>query len=174
MQTIILSYLRIAVFIAGVLIGIQAPGFVDQYGKSLESHYIEAKYSVSEFQRDADRYFDGDMEKLISYYIKDPDPVFRDGGKSISTIYERFLMLEKAYRSFKESTLNAYMQTFLNPVSDIKKEVWRNYTYIIKLDSAAISIGLITGLALSALAELIMLGAGKVIFSSGASKQTSH
>ena len=48
----ILDYLRLLLFTGGVLIGVQVPGFIDQYGKSLEAHLLESSQSLKEFQRE--------------------------------------------------------------------------------------------------------------------------
>jgi hypothetical protein len=45
----LMDYLRLVLFVCGVLVGIQVPGFVDQYGQRLEAHQLEAKLSLAEF-----------------------------------------------------------------------------------------------------------------------------
>lgn len=157
-MTTILSYLRLLLFLAGVLIGIQVPGFVDQYGKSLESHYLESGKNLREFQEDADKYFEGDIEELIAHYKKDKDPVFTSGGESIDSIYQRNINLKKALANFKQGSFSAYTQVFLSPVKDIRSEVWRAYTYTIKLDPSAIVVGLTSGLILAIVAEFAVRG----------------
>ena len=154
----ILAYLRLVLFLGGVLVGLQVPGFVDQYGKSLEAHFSESQINLMKFQQDADRFFNGDMKKLIAHYKSDSDPVFQEGGRSISAIYERKVKLGKAVSDFRRSAFRAYRQVFLSPVSDIREEVWNSYTYSIKLDVSAISVGLLAGLVLSVLVEFLMRG----------------
>jgi len=153
---VIFSYLRLILFLGGVLVGIQVPGFVDQYGKSLKSHFIESETNLNEFKDDAEKYFGGDMEKLIVHYKKDKDPVFTSGGESIDSIYQRNTELKVALADFNSGTISAYFQVFLTPVKDIKSEVWRDYTYSIRLDPSAISVGLVTGLLIAVLAEIFL------------------
>jgi hypothetical protein len=157
-MTTALSYLRLILFLGGVLVGIQIPGFVDQYGKSLEAHLQESKINLTEFKQDADRYFGGDMKKLIVHYQQDGDPVFQGGGDSINSIYRRNVVLKDAAAGFEKSGFSAYIQTFVNPVPDIREEVWNNYTYSIKLDLSAISTGLLAGLILAVLVEFFLRG----------------
>lgn len=149
------SYLRLTLFLGGVLIGVQVPMFVDQYGKSLESHFLESERSLHEFKDEAQKHFGGSMEKLIAHYKKSGDPVFHDGGKSIQAIYGRNLELKEAIGLFRKGSWNAYTQAFLAPIPDVQNEVLKNYTYSVKLDFDAIFFGLVSGLFLSGLIESI-------------------
>ena len=46
----LLSYLRLVLFAAGLLIGVQVPGFISDYAKRVEAHLIEAQTGLSGFQ----------------------------------------------------------------------------------------------------------------------------
>jgi len=150
----ILDYLRLLLFTGGVLIGVQVPGFIDQYGKSLEAHLLESGLSLKEFQQDAQRYFDGSLDKLIAHYQHNPDPVIQDGGTSIEAIYSRNQSLTQAWSTFSSGTYNAYTHVILEPLDDIKNEVWSRYTYSIVLNRSAIISGLGCGFILSLVIEL--------------------
>ena len=63
------AYLRLVLFALGLLIGVQAPGFVDQYSKRVSAHYIEAKKNFAGFQHTADAYFGGSMAALVSRLV---------------------------------------------------------------------------------------------------------
>jgi len=141
----IAEYFRLIIFVASMLLGIQAPSFVNQYGKSLESHLRESNLSLQEFQADADKFFSGDMLKLIQHYQKDDDKVFNAGGESIDSIYQRNQILKAASQAFRKDTLSSYLVTLKNPVPDIRDEVRENYTYSIILDKVAIFLGAIFG-----------------------------
>jgi len=56
------GYLRLIVFAIGLLVGVQVPGFVDQYVKRVSAHQIEAAKNFSGFQDTANRNFGGDVE----------------------------------------------------------------------------------------------------------------
>ena len=150
----IVDYLRLILFTSGVLLGVQAPGFIDQYGKSLQAHLLESSLSLEEFEKDAQRYFDGSLDKLIAHYQNNPDPVIMDGGASISVIYSRNLSLGRAWTAFSKNTYSAYSHVLLEPLIDIKNEVWSNYTYSIVLNQPAIISGLCCGFLLALLIEL--------------------
>lgn len=153
-MAIITSYLRILLLVAGVLSGIQLPGFVDQYGKSLQAHLVESERSLNEFRSEADKFFDGSIEDLVAYYQASDDRVFQEGGQSINAIYQRYQRLNTAYKSFSQSGWKAYQQAFFTPVDDIQDEVQRNFSYTVKLNPGAILFGLITGFFLAVIGEL--------------------
>lgn len=152
----IFEYLKLIIFVGGVLVGIQAPGFVDQYGKSLESRVSESKLSVSEFQDDSDKYFNGDLDKLIDHYDKNDDPVIISGGESIGAIVSRNRYLTLALNEFSQSIYSAYHQVIFNPVAEVRNDVWDNYTYSIILNGSAITIGLVVGLLFLIALELFI------------------
>jgi len=152
--TTIISYIRLIFFIGGTLLGVQVPFFVDQYGKCLESHLIESEKALSVFKDDADKHFSGSLEKLIAHYKKNDDKVFKEGGDSIQSIYDRHRLLQKLFFNFKRSAWSAYTQAIITPLPEINKEVWRNYSYAVKLDPRSIMLGLIAGLLLTVMSEL--------------------
>ncbi len=155
-MTFLIAYLRLVLFFGGVLVGIQLPMFVDQYGKSLESHYLESQRSVGQFRDEAIRHFGGDMDALIAHYRRSGDPVFQDGGESLQALYDRNRELERHLFSFRENAWSAYTQAFFTPVQDVQAEVRKNFSYAIKLDAGAISFGLACGFVLSLIGELLL------------------
>jgi len=161
--SIIFSYLRLILFLGGMLIGIQLPMFVDQYGKSLQAHFIESDNSLNEFRDEAATFFDGDIEKLISHYRASPDRVFQAGGGSIENIYRRYQILKRALAEFNTGSWQAYAQALFQPVTDIQREVRDSYSYAVKLDSEAIVFGLACGLIASVLVESVLHILGGVV-----------
>ena len=157
------EYIRLVLFVGGVLLGIQVPGFVDQYGQRLEAHTLESTRSLSDFQKDADRYFDGSIEKLVAHYQKNPDQVVQQGGSNINTLYQRQQTLQAAYRAFTANWWSPYVQTLFRPVADIRAQAVESYDFSVMLNSHAIVVGLIAGLLLGILLETL-LGLLRLVF----------
>lgn len=155
-MSIIFSYIRVFVFLGCTLVGVQVPVFVEQYGKSLESRLAESQNGLIEFQDDADKYFNGSIEKLIAHYKEDDDQVFNTGGDSIQSIYDRNLLLKQNLAGFQSGSWAAYTQALFTPVSDVKKEVWQNYSYAILLQPESIAFGLVMGLVFTIAIELFL------------------
>lgn len=150
------SYLRMFVFLGSVLVGIQVPAFVAQYGDALASHLAESQKALGQFQDDADRYFDGNLEKLIAHYKQSPDRVFNAGGDSVQAIYGRYLLLKRSLDAFRGSVWAAYTQALFSPVADVKAEVWKRYSYTVRLQPGAIVFGLVAGLCFTLAVEFLL------------------
>lgn len=150
------SYLRMFVFLGSVLIGVQVPAFVAQYGDALASHLAESQKALGQFQDDADRYFGGSLDKLIAHYKRSPDRVFNAGGDSVQAIYGRYLLLKRSLDAFRDSAWSAYTQTLFDPVADVKAEVWERYSYTIRLQPGAMIFGLVAGLCFTLAVEFLL------------------
>lgn len=164
-MTTIFSYIRIFIFLGGTLASVQVPLFVDQYGKSLEAHFLEAENALNEFQDDANKYFDGNIEALIAHYKQSGDKVFNDGGTSIQSLLERYLFLKKNFTRFTGSQWQAYVQALFTPVAEVQEEVWHNFSYALILEPRSLLFGLVAGLLLASFVEvvlrlLVLLGGG--------------
>ncbi len=147
------EYLRLVLFVGGVLVGIQIPTFVDQYGKRLDAHWQESQLSLKQFQLDADKYFSGDLSKLVQHYQSSSDPVINDGGKSIARLQSRHNQLKEALRRFAENQFSPFIETLIKPVPEIRTEAWSNYNFMIVLEPFAVIWGLTLGLLFSLIVE---------------------
>lgn len=159
----ILDYLKLSVFVLGVLVGVQIPGFIDQYGKNLDARVSESGNSIGEFQDDADNYFGGDISRLIEYYSSNIDPVITSGGESIEAIFNRNQLLINAQQQFNQSVFSSYTHVLISPVEEIRNEVWTNYTYNIVLNGEAILLSISVALLALALFELTIFLLGTAL-----------
>ena len=157
MRTLI-DYFRLITFFAGALLGVQFPGYVDQYGQNLAARHAESALTLQEFRRDAERHFDGDLQALIDHYRRSGDPVVTDGGESISSIYQRFQRLDAALTAFRESQWAAWWQAFVQPIPDVRDQVMEEFSYTVRLAPEAIGIGLLLGLILAGMVESLTRG----------------
>lgn len=155
MRTLI-EYIRITLFVGGAFIGVQVPSFVEQYGQRLESHLLESKTNLENFQIDADKYFNGNIEELIRHYAKNSDPVISDGGDSIASLYSRAQFLDRSWSKFSSSFHQRYWHIFGAPVKTIRAEAWKGYDFTVRLDVTGIIWALSLGFILSALIELCL------------------
>ena len=56
-----LSYLRLVLFAIGLLVGVQVPGFINDYAKRVEAHLIEAQTGLRGFDSDVCRFQISDL-----------------------------------------------------------------------------------------------------------------
>ncbi|WP_085724708.1 DUF2937 family protein [Pseudomonas sp. R37(2017)] len=145
----LLSYLRLVLFAAGLLIGVQVPGFINDYAKRVEAHLIEAQASLSGFQNTANQFFKGDMQALVAHYRASEDPIFRSDADSLSNLLTRQLALDKQFQAMQGPWYIRFLQVVLAADPDIRKETWNGYSYQILLTPEAMIWGMSGALLLS-------------------------
>ncbi|MGV6816976.1 MAG: DUF2937 family protein [Thiotrichales bacterium] len=120
--------LKILIFVIGALVGSQIPGFIYQYQEQTSDNLNEVKVSLSGFQRTANRFFDGDMNRLIDYYRNSPDRIFRSDADSISQIYTRYADLYYANEELKQMPWYDRLSHILfDRDGQIFENTWHNY-----------------------------------------------
>ncbi|MFC3034018.1 DUF2937 family protein [Pseudoalteromonas fenneropenaei] len=150
------DYLKLAVLITAILIGVQIPGFVTQYGNNLAARMQESQLAITAFQHDADKYFHGDIKHLIAHYAKQNDPVIVSAGENIAALFARNQRLSAALQEFQRAAYSPYLHVMFNPIAEIRQDVWRNYNYQVLLNASAIAIGVGFGLVVLAGFELLL------------------
>lgn len=154
----IFEYLKLSLFVTAILIGIQVPGFVDQYGKNLAARAAESQQSISAFQDDANKYFNGDLHKLIKHYQQQQDPIFIDGGNSIDELVARNEFLNNALSAFKQNFYSPYLHVFVQPIAEVRQHVWQQYDYTLVLNGPSILVGILIAICILAIFEFILFG----------------
>ncbi len=152
------GYLRLVIFTVGLLLGVQAPGFVDQYAKRVSAHYIEAKHNFAGFQQAADQYFNGDVAALIAHHLASPDVVFKGEAKTIGALFARIKTLGAELDAMSGSSISKLIHVAVNPNRDILKETSAAYSYTVPLSPDAILYGVSVGLVVSLAIELVLAG----------------
>ena len=145
----LLSYLRLVLFAAGLLIGVQVPGFINDYAKRVEAHLIEAQTGLSGFQGTANQFFKGDMQALVNHYRASEDPIFRSDADGLSAMLTRQLALDKQFQAMQGPWYIRVLQVALAADPDIRKETWNGYSYQILLTPEAMIWGMSGALLLS-------------------------
>jgi len=152
------AYLRLVLFALGLLAGIQAPGFVDQYSKRVSAHYIEATKSFAGFQRTADLYFGGSVEALIAHHESSSDAVFKDEAKSVAAVYARLKTLALERDAMSGPLFSRIFHVAFQPNRELLNETIAAYSYTVPLNQEAIFCGLVAALLLALLVESLLLG----------------
>lgn len=152
------GYLRLVVFTVGLLIGVQVPGFIDQYAKRVSAHYIEAEHNFAGFQQAANQYFNGDVEALVAHHLASPDAVFKGEAKTIGDLFARIRALAAELDALKGPSVSRLIHIVVNPNRDILQETVAAYSYTVPLSPDAILYGVSAGLVLSLGIELVLAG----------------
>lgn len=151
------GYLRLIVFAVGLLVGVQVPGFVDQYVKRVSAHQIEATKNFSGFQETANRNFGGDVAALIAHHAASTDAAFKDEAQNIRDLYSRLTALTAEMAALRAPLIRQILHVLFSADPDILAETRAAYTYTVPLNLQAIVCGVAIGAILAFMAESLLL-----------------
>lgn len=154
------GYLRLLLFAFGLLVGVQVPGFVDDYAKRVAAHRAESEASLLGFRETAARFFDGDLNALVAHYRASSDAVMQSDAESVGHLVARAELLEDEWLAMHGPW---YAQVWhLASAADraLLAETFEAYSYQVLLAPQAIAWGLGSGLLLAWLVELLGLAVG--------------
>lgn len=157
------NYSRLIVFALGLLIGVQVPGFVDQYAKRVSAHQIEVARNFKGFQDIADQYFGGDVAALIAHHAASPDQAFKDEGNTIREMHDRLEALTAELAGLSGPLILQIIHVTVHPNREILDETRAAYSYTVPLNPAAVVSGLITGTVLAMLIESVLLALASLL-----------
>lgn len=151
------SYLRLVLFTAGLLIGVQIPGFISDYSKRVEAHLMEAQQNLRGYNDTAQRFFNGDVQALIQHYRSSDDPVFRTDANNISNLLTRNQVLDREFMALQGPWYLRAWHVLTAADPDIRKETWNGYTWQVLLSPEVIGWGLVCALLFSMVIESFVL-----------------
>jgi uncharacterized membrane-anchored protein YhcB (DUF1043 family) len=157
------NYVRLIVFALGLLVGIQVPGFVDQYAKRVSAHQIEVARNFHGFQETANRYFNGDVQALIAHHVASTDETFKDEARSIREMYERLTVLTAELAAMRGPLVRQILHVVFRPNKEILDETWAEYSYTVPLNPAAVVCGVTIGALLAMLVEALLTAAVRLL-----------
>jgi hypothetical protein len=165
------DYLRLIVFTFSLLLGIQVPAFIDQYKLRVDAHLIEARQNMAGFQLTADRYFSGNIERLIAHYKASEDQVFRSDAQSIEQIHLRVKTLEIQWQNLQKGAMFRAYYVLSQQGSELMNETFSQYNYTVPLNLAALLWGVSLAFISTYIFELLGLLSVRVLKSSFTSRR---
>ena len=140
------SYSLKLVFAVTLLLGIQMPGFLQQYEHRVDAHYQEAKRQLNQYQSLADLYFSGDLQVLIRQHKKSEILLFRAEAQIIETLLNRLNYLQAKKNALQGPLISRlyFLVTQIN--RPLLLETRKNYSAQITLSQNAITFGVLAAL----------------------------
>ncbi len=84
------------VLVSAAVAGGLIPGFIAQYRQRLGGRLDQAKLDLEPWQKLADQFYQGDIDKLIQYHLASTDPTFHSEGAVIRTLVASVHQLQSA------------------------------------------------------------------------------
>lgn len=155
MINILYRYLIVIVACVAMLAGLQIPNFVDQYQKRIDAHLREVTVNLQPFQDIADKYFGGDLAKLIELNLKSNEKPLQEEGVAMEQMVKRKLRFEADIAALQVSLPKKAVYILLNGDREIIDEALGQYTYAVPLDQDALMFGAGVAIAILVCAELL-------------------
>ena len=142
------------IFTAAVMLGVQIPNFVDQYGKRVDAHAKEVNVNFSEYMNIAKKYGTGSIEGLIKKHENSPDLTFQAEAEPIRQNYQRKKRFDAELKALQAPFISRALHILIDSDREILLDTWVNYSANVPLNSLAAICGLAFGLIASLLLEL--------------------
>jgi hypothetical protein len=155
MTAILYRYLLIILACISLLLGLQIPNFVDQYQKRVDAHLREVSVNLLPFQDIANKYFGGDMNKLIELHRASVEKPFQEEGAAIEKMIARKLRFEADLAALNTSLPLKALHVLLHGDKEIRDEALAQYSYAVPLNQDALVFGACVALVILLLAELL-------------------
>lgn len=152
------SYLRLALFALGLLVGVQVPGFLEAYTRHVEARRLEAQEALRGFHDTARRFFDGDLDALVEHYRGSDDPVIQSDAASVDRLVQRAAQLEREWQAMQHPWYARAWHVLMGAERSLRQEVWRSYEFRVLLAPDAVAWGIGLALLLAWLVESLLLG----------------
>jgi hypothetical protein len=163
------SYLRLGLFALGLLIGVQVPGFIQNYADRVEAHRLESEQGLTGFRDTAQRFFKGDLAALVAHYRVSDDPVFRSDADSLNLLLERSSRWNAQWLAMQSPWYARAWHVLVAADRELLAETHQAYRYQVLLAPEAIAWGVSCALLLAWLIESLLLLGGR-LFGLGRSK----
>lgn len=147
------AYVRLLCFAAGLLAGVQVPGFIEQYQVVVNAHLAEARRALAPFAAIAGRHYGGDLDRLIAHYRAQPDAVIGETGAGVAALAARVAHLEAERAALSGPWYRSAWHVAAGGDRELLRETAAGYDYRVPLQPAAVAWGLGSGLLLALLAE---------------------
>ena len=156
MTSILYRYLFVVVACASLLIGLQIPNFVDQYHKRVDAHLREVTINLQPFQEIANKYFGGDLGKLIALHRSSDAKPFQEEGAAIEKMVQRKLRFEADLAALQTSLPLKAWHVLLHGDREMIDEALEQYSYAVPLNQDALIFGAGVALTILLLLELLL------------------
>lgn len=91
------------VLISAVVVGGLVPGFIAQYRQRLGGRLDQARLDLQAWQKIADQFYHGDVQKLIDYHLSSTDATFHAEGDLIRALIATVHQLQSAVDALQGS-----------------------------------------------------------------------
>ncbi|MGH7886083.1 MAG: DUF2937 family protein [Thermodesulfobacteriota bacterium] len=157
-------------FTFGLFIGSQIPNFVEQYRQRLGGRLNQAIEDLQQFQTIADKFHNGNLNKLIEKHLSSADTTFYQEGFIIKNLVDKTNSLMESYNALNSNLLNQIKYLIFNLDKNAASETWKIYEPGLILTVESIICALALGFLFSIILYFFSLLFTKAFISSDRNK----
>jgi Protein of unknown function (DUF2937) len=129
--------------ICAVVAGGLVPGFIAQYRQRLGGRLDQARLDLAPWQRLAEQYYQGDIERLIRYHLDSSDPKFHAEGAIIRALVETVQRLQSAVDALQGSLFHQAAYLALHGDTGLARATLHDWVPTFALSSEGILFALV-------------------------------
>jgi len=133
--------------VCAVVAGGLVPGFIAQYRQRLGGRLDQARLDLAPWQRLAEQYYQGDIERLIRYHLDSSDPKFHAEGDIIRALVGSVQQLQGAVDALHGSLFHQAAYLALHADPELARATWHDYVPTFALSTEGIVFALLFALA---------------------------
>jgi Protein of unknown function (DUF2937) len=126
-----------------VVAGGLVPGFVAQYRQRLGGRLDQARLDLAPWQRLAEQYYQGDIERLIRYHLESSDPKFHAEGAVIRSLVATVQQLQNAVDALQGSLFHQAAYLALHADPGLARATWHDWVPTFALSTEGIVFALV-------------------------------
>jgi len=152
--------------VGAVVAGGLVPGFIAQYRQRLGGRLDQARLDLEPWQRIADQFHQGDIERLIRYHLNSSDPTFHSEGAAIRALVDTVQQLQSAADALQSSLFQQAGYLALHADTGLARATFSDWVPTFALSAEGLLFALLFAVAIwllfHALWWLLDLGAGRL------------
>lgn len=151
----IYRYFILLLAASALLVGIQAPNLLKQYQQRLAAQYAEAMVYYRDYRVLADRYYDGDINRLIAAHRQSNEPAFQEEADIIEKLVSRVAIFEQQLKLHQQAYPYQLWALVWNNNDELMRGTLKEYSFNVPLDQRALATGAIFALTIAVVIDLL-------------------
>jgi hypothetical protein len=134
------------VLVSAAVAGGLIPGFIAQYRQRLGGRLDQARLDLEPWQKLADQFYQGDIEKLIEYHLASTDPTFHSEGGIIRALVASVQQLQSAVDALHGSLVSQAAYLALHADAGLARATFGDWVPTFALSGEGLAFALVFAL----------------------------
>ncbi|MGH8132062.1 MAG: DUF2937 family protein [Steroidobacteraceae bacterium] len=130
-----------------VVAGGLVPGFIAQYRQRLGGRLDQARLDLESWQKLADQFYHGDIDRLIRYHLDSRDPTFHAEGAVIRALIDTVHQLQSAIDALHRGLFQQVAYLALHADPSVARATWHDWvpTFALSTEGLVFAVAFASG-----------------------------